>query len=194
MSAEAHEKLSFSCHCGQISGHLSTAGRSSGTRLDCYCSDCRAAELWAGEPDPRPGGVRIFHTGPEHVHFERGAEHLIAMRLGPNGLIRWFAGCCNAPICGTTAKPALPFVGLAVGRFAQPEALGKARVQVHRKGTDGKPRNKGMGTLALGIFKRLISSRLSGTWKQTPFFDVETGKPIVEPVILSKEERRAIGG
>ena len=57
---------------------------------------------------------------------------------------------------------------------------------------DGKLKHKGMGRMLWTMANRMLAARMSGRWQQTPFFDVETGAPVVEPVVLSKEERAAL--
>ncbi len=38
----------------------------------------------------------------------------------------------------------------------------------------------------------MIASRLSGRWKETPFFDAVTGRPVAEPELISKSRRAAL--
>jgi len=179
----------FACNCGALSGHVSAHGIKNGTRAVCYCADCRAGVLYLGQPDPAPGPVDVFQTSPDSVKITQGAEHLRLMRLGPKGLFRWYAGCCNSPLANTLAKPTLPFAGLHTDRFADKDALGKIRARGFVP-QPGKPsKTKGAAAMVLGIISRMATSRMSGRWRQTPFFDVETGLPVAKPEIPSKEER-----
>ncbi|AZV78803.1 hypothetical protein EBB79_13600 [Parasedimentitalea marina] len=180
---------SFACDCGALQGHVTAHGIKTGTRAVCFCADCRAAELYHGQSDPAPGPVDLFQMSPEDVVITKGAEHLRLMRLSPKGLMRWYAGCCGTPFANTLAKPTLPFAGLRADLFADKDALGKIRARGFIP-QPGKPsKTKGAAGMVLGIFKRMATSRLSGQWRQTPFFDIETGEPVSEPKILSKEER-----
>ena len=114
------------------------------------------------------------------------------MRLGPNGLYRWYATCCNAPFGNTLKSPKLPFVGIPAARFEAPERLGKVQAEGFLPQTDGKHRHKGAASMVWRMFSRFLSAWMSGRWRDTPFFDVETGKPLAEAKIPSKEERKAL--
>ena len=179
----------FACNCGKLSGHVTAQGIKSGTRAECFCGDCRAAVLYLGQPDPAPDAVDVFQTSPDSVKITQGAEHLRLMRLGPKGLLRWYAGCCKTPLANTLAKPTLPFVGLHSNRFANKDALGKIRARGFMPQAGKPPKTKGAAGMVLGIFKRMATSRLSGQWRETPFFDADTGQPVAEAEIPSKEER-----
>lgn len=182
------DSLSFSCSCGQLAGHISPEARNSGLRLVCFCPDCRANELYHKKADPTEG-VDLFQLAPHGVLLTQGADQLRLMRLGPKGLFRWYAGCCGTPVANTLAKPGLAFVGMRSDLFDNKDALGKikARSWVPRAGKS--PQNEGVLRMVYGIFSRMITARLSGLWRDTPFFDVTTGKPVAEPEVLSKEVR-----
>jgi hypothetical protein len=181
-------KLEFSCSCGSLTGHISADGQKSGLRLLCHCPDCRANELYHQKPDP-VDGVDLFQLAPHAITITKGAEHLRLMRLGPNGLFRWYAGCCSTPFANTLAKPQLAFAGLRSDLFADTNALGKIKAESQLRRSGKPPRNKGMARMVYGIFSRMLTARLSGLWRETPFFNAETGKPVAEPEVLTKEER-----
>ena len=180
---------SFACKCGSLRGHVTAHGIQTGTRAVCYCADCRAAELYNGQPDPAPGPVDLFQLSPDAIEITQGVDHLRLMRLSPKGLLRWYAGCCGTPFANTLAKPTLPFAGLRADLFTDKDALGKIRARGFMP-QPGKPsKTKGAAGMVLGIFKRMATSRLSGQWRNTPFFDIETGEPVAKAKILSKDER-----
>lgn len=186
-------QLHFSCDCGRCAGYLDAAAGRSGTRLVCYCADCRAALRHAGRGDQltADGGVDLFQTVPDCLTFTQGTDQLALMRLGPRGLFRWHAGCCGAPVANTLPKPTLPFVGLHVARFADPGALGPARSHVNGKGAWPRPvRDRGAFRLVAGVVWRAGRTWLAGRGSQTPFFTA-AGAPIVTPQVLTLEERRA---
>ncbi len=180
--------LGFSCSCGSLVGHITAEAQKSGLRLLCHCPDCRAAELFHQQPDPVEG-VDLFQLAPHAISITKGAEHLRLMRLGPKGLFRWYAGCCGTPFANTLAKPQLSFAGLRSDIFDNKEALGKVKAQANIARPGKPPQNKGMARMVYGIFSRMLTARLSGLWRQTPFFDAETGQPVAEPEVLSKDER-----
>ena len=182
----------FSCSCGGLTGQIEAATPKSGTHLECYCKDCRAAQIFLGQPDPAPRGVHLFQTTPDRVTILTGADNLGLLRLSPNGLMRWYATCCNAPLFNTLASPRLPFVGVIVDRLKNPAQVGP--VITHSFVPDpqgGRPRHKGATVMAWRFLIRLIAARLSGHWRHTPFFDVKTGEPTAVPRILGKDERTA---
>lgn len=184
--------LRFSCTCGTLTGQLSPEAAASGTRLVCHCPDCRAAELFLGQPDPAPDGVDLFQTTPDMIRIETGADRLGLLRLSPNGLMRWHATCCGAPIANTLKTPRVPFAGIAVARLDDPEALGPVRVTSFIPRPGRKPGFKGLGRMMVGFVSRTVAARLSGRWRQTPFFDPDTGTPVAEAQMPTRAERAAL--
>ena len=184
--------VAFACTCGRVQGRVAPATPRSGTHLECYCADCRAAELWFDQPDPAPGGVRIYQTTPDAITFDAGQDLLGVMRLGPRGVMRWHATCCKAPLFNTLANPKLPFAGLHVARLDDPAPIGPvvARGFVPRPG--GGTKHQGATMMFWRIFSRLGAARLSGRWRRTPFFDIETGEPVATPTMPDKQERAAL--
>lgn len=180
--------LDFSCSCGQLAGNISADAQRSGLRLLCFCPDCRANELYHQQSDPTEG-VDLFQLAPHGIHLTRGAEHLQLLRLGPKGLFRWYASCCGTPVANTLAKPGLAFAGLRSDLFVDKGALGKIRARSFVPVPGKPPRNEGTLRMVYGIFSRMITARMSGLWRQTPFFDIESGKPVSEPKVLTKEAR-----
>ncbi len=191
MGRTSASDLTFSCTCGQLRGHITAAGVATGTHAECFCHDCRAAQLYLGQPDPAPGPVEILQTTPEDVIFDSGTEHLAAMQLSPRGMLRWYAKCCNAPLATTTRTPKFPFAGVDVKRLADPDALGPVMVRGSVPGTDGKQSHEGLRYAVLRLLSRVVKSRVSGRWKATPFFAADSGSPVVPPVVLTKEQRAA---
>lgn len=181
--------LAFSCNCGALRGQLEADVLKSGTHVACFCTDCRAAELYFGQPDPAPGPLEFLQTTPDKITLTKGAEHLGLFRLGPNGLFRWYATCCNTPLFNTLKTPKLPFVGLPTKRLTPVVELGPITARHAIPNGDGTTRNEGVGRAALSVLVRMFAARLSGRWRQTPFFDIPSGQPVSEPVIPSKEER-----
>ncbi len=189
MTGKTATDLGFSCECGALRGHITAAGVKSGTRVVCFCHDCRASQIYFGQPDPAPGPVNIFQMSPEAIEIEAGKDNLAAMRLSPNGMYRWYASCCNAPIATTTRSPKHPFAGFDVNRIAKPDNLGPVTTRGFVPQENGKQKHEKVRYAAVGLIKRVISSRLSGSWRKTPFFDAQTSEPVTQPKILTKEER-----
>ncbi len=183
-------EIAFSCTCGALRGHLDVASPRAGNHAICHCPDCRAASIHLGQPDPAPEGVEVWQTAPDHLHITTGAEHLALMQLSPNGLYRWYASCCNAPLFNTLRKPRLAFVGVIADRLEDTAPLGPLIGRSFMKGTDGKYRHEGFNRIGLRLMQMMLSANISGRWRKTPFFD-ETGAPVAEPTVLTLEQRRA---
>lgn len=186
--------LHFSCNCGAFKGHLAPETVKNGLRIKCHCDDCRAVELYHNQPDPRGSGVDLFQMSPHMVHIDEGAEHLKLMRLSPNGMFRWYAACCGTPFANTLKKPGLPFAAIRTDMLEDATVLGKVKaVGFLPSKQAGKPAtHKGGARMVFGLMNRMLSSRISGLWRQTPFFDVEKGTPVAAPHVISKEERAGL--
>jgi len=183
------ENRDLSCRCGAT--RWSVAAIAPGCHVECYCADCqsfarhlRADEVWL-DPD---GGTESFHTLPRHVRFTAGQENLRALRLGPKGLIRWYAGCCDTPVANTLATPRLPFVGLVLrpGQAGFGPLVTKANTGAARRPVRGF----GKGRAIAGLLLRAAGARLTGRHRPNPFFDA-AGAPTVTPRILTLAERNA---
>jgi hypothetical protein len=189
MRRRAVEEMPFSCTCGTLSGHITPSGVQTGTHVSCYCHDCRAAQLYFGQPDPAPGPVDILQMSPEDIRIDSGAEHLALMQLSPKGMLRWYADCCNAPIATTSRTAKFPFAGFIVKRIADPDPLGPVTTRGFVPKPDGKQSHDKIRYAAVGLLSRLMKSWTSGNWRNTPFFNIDSGDPVVPPKILSKSER-----
>ena len=115
------------------------------------------------------------------------------MRLKENGLLRWYASCCNTPIGNTLANFRLSFVGLVHSCLAgSPQALtasfGPVRMWVHTTSAKTKVTGRGLVRGALRLATTMVRARIDGSYKRTPFFDVLTGVPVVAPRVLSHDE------
>ncbi len=188
----ADGSVAFSCRCGTIKGRVSPASARTGTHLICHCRDCRAAERFLVHPGSAEEGVDLFQTSPDTIHLEAGADRLEVLRLSPKGPLRWYAACCRTPLFNTLSKPGLPFVTVMVERIQDAAALGPivARSFVPQPG--GAPKHKGGAGMVWRVFLRMAAARLSGRWRRTPFFDLETGKPVAPVHLLTPEERKAL--
>ncbi len=184
------------CHCGKLKGKLKH--NSDVNRCVCYCADCQAfARFLKREHEilDERGGTSIVQTIPANITFTEGIENLHSMRLTKNGLLRWYAGCCNTPIGNTPSTLTLSFIGLIHKCLTSDptpldRAFGSIGMYVHTKSAIGQDKPKSAGILFgnLRILGMMFKARLDGKYKQTPFFVVESGAPIVNPKVLSHEE------
>ncbi|MEZ5702774.1 MAG: DUF6151 family protein [Burkholderiaceae bacterium] len=86
------------CQCGTLQGRVALNGLSN--QLVCYCRDCQAFARYLGDAErilDHQGGSTIVQVAPDRVEITQGHDQLAAMRLSPNGLLRWYAACCRTP-------------------------------------------------------------------------------------------------
>lgn len=185
------------CDCGNVRGELRSVDNTN--RGICYCRDCQAFAHFLGRPEhilDKQGGTDVIQTMPENIRFVEGRDQLACMRLTSNGLIRWYSRCCQTPIANTPANYKLPYVGvihncLEHGQAASLESVFgpvKTCVNAHSACGHPKPATRGLVRALFRIAVRALRSRLTGGYRQTPFFEKDTGRPIVKPKVLSYSE------
>lgn len=183
------------CNCGKLTGTLKRT--KDVNRCVCYCADCQAFARFLEREDDildEVGGTSIIQTLPKHVNFLTGTENLACIRLTENGLLRWYAACCNTPIGNTSPDFKLSFIGL-IHNFLSSEqvsledAFGTIRMHVSTQDAIGELKPKSIGLLAgtLCVMSMVIRSRLDGSYKTNPFFIPGTGTPIVTPKVLNQD-------
>jgi hypothetical protein len=186
------------CKCGHLQGSLSSAAGV--TRLRCYCRDCQAyahaldnAERVLNEL----GGTDVVTTLQQHLSLTKGAESLACLSLSEQGILRWYASCCNTPIGNTARDPKLSYVALVHTCLSESVAtldakFGAARVDVNTKHAKGKVKSSAMSALfsTARIIASVLRARANGTWKHSPFFRPGSFKPVATPRVLSAEERK----
>jgi hypothetical protein len=195
--------LALRCRCGKLEGQVRDASRDAVNRIVCYCDDCQAFMHRLGRADllDEHGGTDIVQVAPAAVTFQRGAEHIAAVRLGPKGLYRWYATCCKTPL-GNTVSPAIPFVGIIGQTFAVAPAeldaaIGAPLCGILGKFAIGEP-PPGSTKLQVGMLARVVRMLLG--WKLTgktwphPFFERSPKAPRYPVSVLSTEERDALRG
>lgn len=183
------------CRCGTLKGHVSHPEKA--TRMVCYCKDCQAFAHFLGAADEvldAAGGSSIVATLPKRVTFTEGAESLACMSLTETGLLRWYTKCCNTPIGNTPRGFKTSYVGLVHTCLADPSSFGPIRMRANTKSAKGplQPMRTNAVAAILRILSSMIRARLSGDYKHTPFFAVDTGKPVVPPKVLSSAERERV--
>ncbi len=136
-------------------------------------------------------------TSPQFVRFTQGLGSLTNLSLSDRGLLRWYASCCNTPIANTPRNCKMPYVGLIASCLSDssphaPAAFGPIRAVINTQsatGTVAATPLRSFLTIAR-LMKMVISSRLNGTYRRTPFFSGDTGDPIASPRVLTETERR----
>jgi hypothetical protein len=183
------------CNCGKLKGTLKLT--QDVNRCVCYCADCQAFARFLKREDDildEFGGTSIIQTIPKHIDFSEGTEHLACIRLTENGLLRWYAACCNTPIGNTSRNFKLSFIGLIHNCLSSEpvsldDAFGTIRMHVSTQEAIGEQKPKSIGLLAgiLRVFGMVLRSRLDGSYKTNPFFIPGTGTPIVTPQVLNQD-------
>ena len=187
----ASADLAFACDCKTLRGTLKGASPSNGARVECFCHDCRAAEVFAGQPDPAPGPVQLYQTVPFRVHIEAGADQLAPFSFSDKGPLRWQARCCGATMFLTARSPKLCFTSFRTDRLEDDTPLGPVIARAFVSKPNGKRGHEGLARFVFGFARRAIGARLSGKWKDTPFFDAD-GHPVHAVYRVSKAERDAL--
>jgi hypothetical protein len=190
------------CRCGTVRGVARAVSPMTGTRVVCMCIDCQTYARFLGSDADlldEHGGTDIFQLAPGQVELREGADQLRCVRLSPKGAMRWYTECCKTPVGNTAPSPRVPFIGIPHAFMDHGDAaggrerdLGPVRFRV--QGQDGH------GALPPGshpAFPRrllartawlLLRATLKGLARPSPFWS-ERGRPRVEPLVLSKEER-----
>jgi Family of unknown function (DUF6151) len=191
---------SIRCNCGKLKGTLNR--NEDVNRCVCYCADCQAFARFLKRENEildESGGTSIIQTIPANVTFAEGIENLTCMRLTPNGLLRWYAACCNTPIGNTPPTPNLSFIGLihtclSSDQTSLNNAFGSIRMYVNTKSAIGENKPKSVGVLSgtLRVIGMMLKVRFDGRYKQNPFFVMESGTPIVVPKVLNTEELESV--
>ena len=194
---------SIRCRCGKLQGEISYPER--GTRAVCYCRDCQAFAHFLGPAQDTldaMGGTEVVAVAPRWVSFTGGREQLVCMSLTERGTLRWYAGCCRTPIGNTPRDRKLSHVGvihacLRGSTSTLNDSFGPVRMRVNRQSAKGRPTTTPVAAFTIALLRYLGSlawSRVSGKYKQNPFFDAATGQPRVEPYVLSKAEHAKLYG
>jgi len=187
---------SIQCSCGALKGVLSNP--SPIRRTICYCRDCQAFAFYlkrSGEILDRQGGTDIVQTQPKYLTFSQGAANLACMRLTEKGMLRWYARCCNTPIANTMTDYKISFAGIIHNCLehdgVQLDAtVGPVNACVNSQGarSEPKPKDYGLAGMLLRLGGMMLMARITGSYKQTAFFDGGTGVPVAVPTVLSVQE------
>ena len=190
------------CSCGSIAGYLRWPRRAG--RALCYCRDCQAFARYLGTAERvlnEFGGTDVIASSPRYVCFTHGLERLRCMSLSEKGLLRWYAACCRTPVANTPRNPKLSYVGLVHNFLAGTQsdlrdAFGPARAAVNTQSATGSVSPTPVATLLAvqKILRNVVWSRMSGKYRENPFFRPGSATPIVTPEVLSPALRRALRG
>ncbi len=194
-------QTNIKCTCGAVQGTITINDLATAKHFICLCDDCQAyAHFLARAPDilDKNGGTDILPVVPAEIKITAGFNKLKCVRLGPKGMIRWYAGCCKSAIANTPASAKMPYAGVFTSAIVQSEGhrLGPVYGRVLGKfGLAPLPPNTAqtmkpkVGIWVAGFMMKAFLGRKNSP---SPFFDAQTGQPTVEPYILNKEERNIL--
>lgn len=186
------------CECGKLRGQVAAPGKC--TRLVCYCKDCQAFAHYLGKSAilDANGGSGIVVAHPEQLSFDLGREYLACMSLSDQGMLRWYASCCNTPIGNIARNQKLAFVGLGEACLGASSAslertFGPVRMRAVTKSATGVVASSGLRAIApiAGFAAALLRARITGSYRHTPFFNAD-GSPVTAPKVLTPAERRKL--
>lgn len=172
-----------------MGGTVDTA-RGNGTAVVCHCDSCTRAQRHFGVDATRKDGVAIYQTTPDRMSIDQGQAHLALARLTPKGCFRWYAACCNTQIGVSSSTPKFPFVGIVQTAFPDASTLPRPRTHAYVQQHGGPDVHRRLAPSVIAVMARSISALSSGRWRATPFFDLETRRPVSEPTILPKDAGR----
>lgn len=186
------------CVCGTVKAELETTGRE--IRCVCYCKDCQAFAHFLQKPETildASGGTEVIQTSSANLRFTEGMSNLACMRLSPNGMLRWYASCCDTPIGNTMANSKIAFVGLfrqvlASNESRLDETFGDVSCVCNSQSavSESKPKDRGILKAIVRLGGMMLKSRMNGRYRQSPFF--HNGMPVAEPLVLSNSQRQAL--
>lgn len=189
--------VTLRCRCGEFEALL--ASPAAARRAVCYCRDCRAYLHFLERGDELldgNGGSDVLAVQPHNVKITRGADRLACMSLSEKGLYRWYASCCRTPFANTPRNPRMSYAGVSTACVAMPPAqvdaiFGPAVTHIRTQTATGPvARTRGRAFKAgLDIMRELLRSRISGKWRENPFFKPGTDAPVAAPRALSAKVR-----
>ena len=189
--------ITLRCECDAFVATIRDVDDPKANHVVCYCADCRAYARHLGQETrilDMQGGTDIVQVQPHQIEFVQGADRLAVVRMTRKGPFRWYAACCDTPVFNTLGTPKLPFAGVIVAATdAAPDALGPVRFRHKPEQATGPVPDAphGIPRLILRNVAGMVRGRWSGRWRETPFFDVETGLAIAKPCTLTEAERAA---
>lgn len=192
--------IALRCRCGGLQGSIDI-DQASG-RAVCYCKDCQAYARFLGKESEvldDKGGTEIVAALPSSFHISSGAERLACVSLKRRGILRWYATCCKTPIGNTPRDPKMSYLGVVTACLPDSEQALTQRLGVvscvanadsARGPVDKRPVASALAIARIGMM--IIGARLTGKYKNNPFFNPDSSTPVVTPHVLSEEERRPL--
>ena len=191
--------LPLSCTCGEFAAVLHDVGPKEGTRLVCYCDDCRdfLRVIDRAELLDEYGGNPVYQTRVAKLEIIGGADKLATLHMTDKPTMRWYTTCCRTPLFNTAskAKPAFLSVNIAaVDSKTADDILGPSQGRFASKFAERNlpaGQDRSVLWLALRAIPRVLRDTWSKAWKQFPLFDPVSREPLAAPRKVTREERAA---
>lgn len=197
----------FACTCGKVAGEITDTFDTSSSHLICYCDDCQAFAHYLDRADDildAQAGTDILQMTPARLRINTGISELAAVRLSEKGILRWYTRCCKTPLGNTLPTGRIPFLGMISSCLfhgknakAASQQFGPVKQRVfgqYARGDIGQinVHAKVPISLILSTIRSVARRRLRGDHKHTPLFNSADSRPVVEPVVLSADERQEL--
>jgi hypothetical protein len=197
-------EIPLECSCGTVTGVILEA--EDVFRILCHCQSCQAYARYLGRKEEMldsGGGTSVYQLTPAQIRITQGAEQIRCVRLSAKGALRWYAGCCRTPMGNTLESPWVPWVGIphpfvdhGPEGLTNDTAFGPIRYRInarHAAARVEEAHRYGPASLIVSSLLRTVSDLAQGRNRPSPFFDDETRKPVMTPVVLTGDERVALG-
>lgn len=191
--------LPVRCQCGRVQGVLHHAEHA--TSAICYCKDCQAYAAWLdkdGKQLDAQGGTHVLAVHPQQLAISQGMDAVACMSLSDQGILRWYAACCNSPVGNTPRNMKMAYVGLFESFVAQSrqeieQVCGPVQLVSAPESARGTVAGSGWRAAKpiLGIMRSMVAARLTGSYRRTPFFTADA-TPVKLPTVLTPVERAAL--
>ena len=189
-------RLDLTCACKGVAWSITETTPRAGIRYVCHCDDCQAYLMFlgrAGDVLDANGGMDAYQLPASAVGIARGQDMLACVQVTARPLLRWYCTRCRTPVAGTYHTARLSFVSLTVPRTAEADAvLGPSSGHVWTKfgrGDLSRVRQVNIPAMLWRMASRIVTARLTGDYRNNPFFDRTTSRPIAEPRRLTAQER-----
>lgn len=180
--------LPFACKCGKVTGKVRDTDRA-GLRIECFCDSCRAAANICDPARDVDAPVPLFLSYPDKYDVS-GADLLEPFAFGPKNITRWRTTCCGTRLFSTQPNAKLAFASLAMEQADPNVNVGPVRSRAFVPQPDGKTKHEN-GLAMVGLILGVLVRRITGKWRQTPFFDTANLTPIAPVKLYSKAEKHA---
>lgn len=195
---EVVQELNFHCACGAMAWSVEESSPRLGIRYICHCDDCQAFARFTGRAEyvlDANGGTDAYQLPASRVRIIKGQEALACVRMTTRPLLRWHCASCRVPVANTYGTSALSFVSLPLAAASAEDReaiLGPSSGHVWTKfgvGDLSQAKQVNIAAMLWRMACRIIIARLSGDYRNNPFFGRNDGNPLVEPRRLSQAER-----